>query len=131
MIHNREKMRQIADFSGLEYGNICPTDIDGYIEYKDIACVWYELKYKDALMPKGQQIALERLVDNARAAGKDAVLFLCSHDAPVDCDIDAANTVVKQVYYAGRWHHTDGMTAKEWTDKFLRWSDKKTNGWMR
>lgn len=131
LIHNVNKARQFADYSGLAFGNIYPTDVDGYIEYKNIACVLYELKYRDATMPKGQQIALERMVDNARTAGKDAVLFLCSHDAPEEDAIDVANAVVKQIYYCGKWHHADGETAKYWTEKFLRWSEKKQLGWMR
>lgn len=130
-IRNADKARQLADFSGLAFGNIYPTDVDGYIEYKNIACILYELKYRDAEMPRGQQVALERMVDNARTAGKDAVLFLCSHDAPVGEAIDVADSKVKQIYYCGKWHPTDGTTARQWTEKFLKWSDKKHFGWMR
>lgn len=131
LVRDIEKARQFKDFSGLAIGKIYPTDIDGYLEYKGIACILYEIKCRDSKMPLGQQLALERMVDNARTAGKDAVLFLCSHNTPEETAIDVANTEVKQIYYCGRWHDTEGKTAKQWTSQFLRWADKKHMGWMR
>ena len=131
IIRNRTKAKQLIDFTGLAYGSICPTDIDGFIEYKGIAYVYLEYKYKDAQMPKGQRIALERLVNDAMAAGKDAVLLLCSHDCPAEYDIDAATAMVTDIYYCGKWHHEEGETVKVWVDKFLKWSEQKHYGWLR
>lgn len=62
-IENRNRARQIIDFSGLQYGKITPTDIDGLIEYHDKAILLLEFKYADAEMPRGQKVALERMCD--------------------------------------------------------------------
>ena len=77
VIQNRERARQIIDFSGLRYGNITPTDIDGCIEYQDKGVAFIEIKHRDSPMPKGQELALTRLVDNNSTAGKRAVLYVC------------------------------------------------------
>lgn len=40
-IQNEEFARRIIDFSGMRYGNITPTDIDGVIEYHDTRVVFF------------------------------------------------------------------------------------------
>ena len=123
IIQNRARTRQIIDFSGIRYGNITPTDIDGFFERANEAFVFYELKYGNAEMPKGQRIALERLVDVARAADKKAVLFLCRHDVEdVNVDVIAENAIVDKIYFNGEWHDAKQKTLKEYSDKFMRWA---------
>lgn len=124
-IQNRERARQIVDFSGLRYGNITPTDIDGLIEYHDKAVLFMEFKYKDAQVPHGQLLAIARLVTNCHLAGKGAAAFICQHNVD-DCekDIDAANTTVRTIilpYY--RIKTSDGRTLKKATDAFINWID--------
>lgn len=121
MIKNHAKMGQCIDFDGLQYGNIHPTDIDGLIEYKDIARVYLEYKYKGAQMPRGQRVALERIVDDARRAGREAALFLCSHNNPVGQDIDAANAIVTAIYWCGKWRPATGKTVRQQCDRFFLW----------
>ena len=57
-----ERRQQIIDFGGLRYGNSTPTDIDGFIEYKDKARVLIEIKYRDNPISNGK---LLRLLDFA------------------------------------------------------------------
>jgi len=45
VIHAPQRATQLRDYSGLLFGNITPTDIDGLIEYKNIGYVIIELKY--------------------------------------------------------------------------------------
>ena len=52
-IQNRSRARQIIDFSGIKYGNITPTDIDGGFEKQNEVFVFFEMKYGDAEMPTG------------------------------------------------------------------------------
>lgn len=122
-IQNRERARQIIDYNGIRYGNITPTDIDVFFEKANEAFVFYEMKYADAQMPKGQEMAMTRLVDNLRKAGKKAVLFLCRHDVenPTQ-DIDAASTDVISVYFNGEWSAVHGVKLKEMTDRFMKWA---------
>ena len=124
-IQNRDRARQIIDFSGLRYNNITPTDMDGAIEYHDKCFVFYEFKLREAEMPKGQKLAFERLADACQFAGKQSVVFLCKHnvDNP-DADIDAASAKVAETYYCHQWHKEDGTkTVKERSDDFLRMVD--------
>lgn len=121
-IRLKARRRQILDFSGLRYGNITPTDLDGLIEYQDRAFVFYEYKYQGADMSQGQKKALTRLVDCIQKSGRPSVLFLCRHEVP-DCesDVTASETIVHSLYYCGKWHKGDGRTAKEYTDGFVNW----------
>ena len=124
-IQFRERARQINDFSGLRYGNITPTDIDGVIEYRDMALIFFEVKHRDKEMPYGQKLALERLADNNQRAGKPSTVLVCRHknDDPGE-DVNVANTIVSDFYYSGIWYKGGGRTAKEVTDSFLRFVGK-------
>lgn len=120
-IRNRDAGKQIIDYSGLRYNNITPTDIDGMIEYKGKAFIFYEFKYGDAPMPLGQKIALTRMVDAIQKGGTPAMLILGSHNNPASEDVDAANAVVRAVYWNGAWGNGCGRTVKEVTDSFLKY----------
>ncbi len=51
MILNEDHLTQFNDFSGLRYGSIYPTDIDGLIEIQDKLFIFIELKYQEAKVP--------------------------------------------------------------------------------
>ena len=124
-IKNRGRASQIIDFTGITYGKISPTDIDGLIEYHDKAVILFEMKYENAVMPWGQQTALERICDDIRHAGKESVVFICSHSVwNYHEDVKAAETIVKAVYWHGKWRGiTEGKTLNEWVTKYLKWVD--------
>ena len=124
-IHNRERGRQIIDFSEIRYGNITPTDLDGFFEKGNKIFVFYEYKLGDAEMPKGQMLALTRIVDGLNNAGKTAVLFLCRHEEyDTDKDIEGGEAIVDQVYWRNHWYKGKGYTVKEQTDKYMKWAEK-------
>lgn len=120
-IRNRDAGKQIIDYSGLRYNNITPTDIDGLIEFKGKAFIFYEFKYGGAPMPLGQKIALTRLVDAIQKGGTPAALILCSHNNPASEDIDAANAIAKSIYWKGSWGDGCSRTVREVTDGFLKY----------
>lgn len=123
-IHNRERGRQIIDFSGIRYGNITPTDLDGFFEKENRIFVFYEYKLPNAEMPRGQEIALTRVVDGLSAAGKSAVLFLCRHEVyDPEIDIKADKAIVEKLYWNSRWYTGKGLTVKEQTDRFINWAE--------
>lgn len=101
-IDNRERAKQLRNFSGLRYGNITPTDIDGLIEYKNIAYVIIETKFGDAQLPLGQLIALERLCDDLQNY-KHTILIISKHNHPVTEDIDLANSIVIKYRWMRKW----------------------------
>ena len=104
-IYNPDRARQLRDFSGLVFGNITPTDIDGLIEYKNIGYVILELKYQDGDVPFGQKLALERLTDDLEKVGKQTLCIIAIHKTD-DCNIaiDTANTIVAAYRYHGKWN---------------------------
>ena len=125
-IAHRERARQIIDFSGLRYGNITPTDIDGLIEYHDKAYILMEFKYKNAEVPAGQMLAYKRLANDLQKAGKPTVLLICRHDVEnPEQDIDAASAMVTEYWYAGKPYYDVNRTVADVCESFLAYVDKK------
>ena len=121
VINNRERAKQIRDFSGLQYANkITPTDIDGMIEFGDKAFVFMELKFGNKDLPYGQRLALERLTDNMENAGKFSIAIIATHNADVYFDIDVAECYVTERRINKQWKIAHHETVKEMIDKFLK-----------
>ncbi|HEY6021391.1 MAG TPA: hypothetical protein VIY48_16245, partial [Candidatus Paceibacterota bacterium] len=93
MIENMQRLRQAKDFSGLRFGSIMPTDLDGIIDYHDKAWVVIEYKSGDAPLNYGQRLAFERL---CRDLGKlkPTIGIIATHDQPTGRAIDCANALV-------------------------------------
>lgn len=103
VIQNREYKQQIADFSGLRFGKITPTDLDAFMDFGNKLFVFVEAKYGGADLPYGQRLALERLCDACHAPpSRSAVAFIVSHTSKGD--IDFASTVVTRYRWEGKWH---------------------------
>tara|TARA_R100001530_G_scaffold74901_1_gene52689 strand:- start:289 stop:672 length:384 start_codon:yes stop_codon:yes gene_type:complete len=101
VIRNREYAQQIRDFSGLQFGSITPTDIDGFVEFGDKVFVFIEGKHGGASMPHGQRLALERLCDTVASTGRKAFVILISHNT--DGDINYADCPVSKYRFDGKW----------------------------
>lgn len=124
-INNSCRMRQIIDFKGLGVdGYIYPTDIDGLIEYKDSEYMIFEVKYGDCEVPRGQRLALQRMVDDFDKAGKRAVVFICEHGVrDVSTPVVAAMCRVREVYNGSdhEWQKPEKFTTvKDALDDFRR-----------
>jgi len=115
-ITNRDRAMQIRDFSGLRWGNITPTDIDGLIEYHNKCYIVMEAKANGAELPYGQKLALTRMIDDCN---KPSILFLCSHDTPIGTDIDMATTMVSELYFNGKWETIKPKPLKYMIDLFI------------
>lgn len=100
VIRNRDFACQVKDFSGLRFGNITPTDIDGMIEYHNRAYVYIELKHLHTDLPHRQRLALERQCDDMGKV-KPTLLVIASH--VTGGDIDVANTEVIEYRYCKKW----------------------------
>lgn len=123
-IHNRERGKQIIDYSGMRKDNITPTDIDGYLEKGDKIFILYEYKLPDVEMPRGQRLALMRMINGLSKAGKSAVLFLCRHEQyDPNKDIAGDLAIVDGIYLNNRWYKGNGYTVKELTDRFINWAE--------
>ena len=117
-----DRARQIRDFSGLLFGNITPTDIDGLIEYRNKGYVIIEVKLSGVQVPDGQRKALQRLVDVLWRARRLAVCIIATHNTTnVEEPIDVANAVVLEYRYQGKWRHPkDIHTTRELTEWFMQ-----------
>lgn len=127
-IQYRERSRQIIDYSGLKYKNITPSDIDGFFEHANKTFVFYEYKLNDAPIAKGQELAFTRVIDGLAASGKNAIFFVCRHDVEnSEKDINAANAIVDKFYWNNKWYNGNGDTVKNFTDRFMKWSETLYN----
>lgn len=123
-IQFRDRSRQIIDFSELQYGSITPTDIDGLIEYKGIAYAFIEMKYGVVEMPKGQKLAIERIINDLQKSGKLSAAFLCQHNVQnPEIDILAANSIVRSCYFNKIWRLDGKKTLKQRLDAFIQFAD--------
>lgn len=101
IIRHRERARQVVDFSGLRFGNITPTDVDGLIEFRNRCFLFIELKHVvKPTLDAGQRMALERLADDLR---KPTLVLVALHDTRADEDIDAAEAFLHAYYWLGQW----------------------------
>ena len=116
--------RQLLRFDGMRFLNtITPTDIDAMIEVKDTVLVFFEVKLREKGVPMGQRIALERLVKDAKRAGKHAIAIVCEHDVDdsqqdvylKDLNVREVYTSEKLMWQAPNW----SITAKQAADYYI------------
>lgn len=120
-IYDVERATQQRDFSGLRYGSITPSDIDGMIEWKDKCYVIYEAKLSTVLMlPHGQQVMLEKICDDLQKV-KPTIVIWFKHDTEPNEPIPFAACKVHRYRFQGEWlpPRKEGETVKELTDWFL------------
>jgi hypothetical protein len=105
VIRNRAAAQQIKDFSGLRYGKITPTDIDGFIDFGDRLFVLIEGKFNGAILSGGQMLALQRLTDACHCPPRRyAVAFIVDHYQQ-GADVDYANATVRTYRWGGTWRN--------------------------
>jgi hypothetical protein len=119
MYRNKDYGSQLKDFSGLTWGKISPTDIDGFLEFSGKLFIIIETKYDGAPLPYGQKLALERICDGLTHGDAHAVLVLTKHNS--SGDIDMATTTVTAYRENANWF-TDvpEVTLREMIDIFRR-----------
>lgn len=121
-IRNEEYYSQLNDFSGLRWGSITPTDLDGFIDFGNKAFVFLELKHVTAGMIGGQRLAFERLCDACESAGKPSILIVGNHDTQPGEHVDVAGTLVTEFRMRRCWRAPKKtMTIKEMIDGFKEW----------
>ncbi|MBO4556034.1 MAG: hypothetical protein J5706_04675 [Elusimicrobiales bacterium] len=126
---NPERGRQLILFDGLQYGDMSPTDIDGILDYKNRIWLIFEAKLADAPMPRGQRLALERLVQDAGEAGKHGIAMVVEHFVyDTDRNVTLANCRVREIYTTEHrrwWPPYKLMTAKEMVDTYVNYYYKE------
>jgi len=108
-IRNRERAKQLRDFTGLRWGKITPTDIDSFTEFDDKLYVWTEAKLRGVKMPYGQRLAFQRLCDAIAETGRIATYLVVEHDGAPGQDIDYAACPVTEFRFEGLWRPPDKL----------------------
>lgn len=117
-IRNREYAKQLRDFSGLCFGKISPTDIDGFLDFGGKAFVFIETKHGGAMPPFGQKLALERVCDACQRSGVETLLIVASHDTAEDVDVGSLPVIAHR--YKEKWKKPKQQTSvRQYVDQFL------------
>jgi hypothetical protein len=117
-VSNPARAKQQRDFTGLRYGNITPTDIDGSFDYHGKCFVLYEAKHVTAPpMPYGQKLHLERECDDHKSP---TIVIVFEHSTPADKAIDFAVGKVVEIRLWRKWvTPKQEVTVKKVTDWFV------------
>ena len=116
--------KQLVLFDDLYYdSNVAPMDIDGMIEYHNRKRVFVEVKLKNTLVPYGERIAMERLVNDCALAGKEGIAIVADHNVfDKGQDIYMSECLVREIYHSKerKWRPPKRMmTVKTLVDAFL------------
>jgi hypothetical protein len=122
VIKHVDRKQQINDFSGLLFGKITPTDIDGVIEYQDKAYVFIEVKYGDADLPYGQKLALQRLVIDTIKSGKKAIIVVVQHEVKDTSEsVNVSECKVRCYFHNNEWVYPRKVySARKLIELFLK-----------
>ena len=128
VIRSRAYLQQIKNFSGMRFGNISPTDIDGFMDFGDRLFIFIESKCGGAPVPRGQMLALERLCDATNNLPRRySFAILCDHTTPNGEDVDFATQSVRIYRRNGQWHKPMAPTSvREAVDRLRSYVDNMT-----
>lgn len=104
LIRNLNYIKQGIDFTGLQNGTMHPTDIDAVLEFNNEVLILMEVKYKNAEIPTGQRLVLERICNSWHT--KKSVVLKVEHDFNVENEaIPLDSCKVTKIYYNSKWHN--------------------------
>ena len=63
LIKNRDRVKQVIDFTSVQNGKMHPMDIDAVLEFDNRILILIEVKFKGNDIPTGQKLTLERICD--------------------------------------------------------------------
>jgi len=118
-IRNREWASQLRDYSGLRFGKITPTDIDGFLDFGNKIFVLIESKYGGFDLPYGQKLALERLCDSCQESGKETLLLIAAHNDAGD--INVSDLLVREYRFREKWRNPKSpISVRNAIERFLK-----------
>jgi len=79
LIKNRNRVKQVIDFTGVQNGAMHPSDVDAVLEFNNEVLILMEIKYKSKPIPTGQRLMLERICNSWHVEGRGIVLRV-EHD---------------------------------------------------
>ena len=103
LIKDRNKVKQVVDFTGVQNGSIHPSDIDGVLEFDNKVLILIEVKRRFKRIDTGQRLLLERLCDAWHDNEKSIVLKVEHEFNDSTIDIPLEKCKVTRVYYKKHW----------------------------
>tara|TARA_Y100001938_G_C7954202_1_gene360864 strand:+ start:35 stop:460 length:426 start_codon:yes stop_codon:yes gene_type:complete len=113
LINDRDKVKQVIDFTGAQNGKMHPMDIDAVLEFDNRILILIEVKYKGNDIPTGQRLTLERICNSwykkdiqktrEQERSKAIVLKVEHYFRDSTKNIPIENCVVTQIYYNEKW----------------------------
>tara|TARA_R100001463_G_scaffold73845_1_gene127724 strand:- start:943 stop:1335 length:393 start_codon:yes stop_codon:yes gene_type:complete len=124
LIKNRDRVKQVIDFTGVQNGKMHPSDVDAVLEFDNEALILMEVKYKFNKIPRGQKLLLERIADRW---GEKAIVLKIEHNFNNDkLNIPLNECEVTQIYYNKKWTIIDNTNLIEYLNKLGNsWNIKK------
>jgi hypothetical protein len=100
----RARAQQLRDYSGLRFGNITPSDIDGAVDFGGRCFIFLEYKLAGAPIPYGQRLLYERICDALTTSETTSSAIIAEHNQPADTDINCAGALAVEYRWDGEWH---------------------------
>jgi hypothetical protein len=117
-INNRERLRQVLSFVGMNYKDGWPTDIDVFLEFDKEIFIFADLKLKGTELTTGQERTYRSLTDRL---GDKAIFIIAEHETyNTNDDVIVANSRVINYRWQNKWEKPERpIMLKEAIDKFL------------
>ena len=103
IIRNDNQIKQGIDFTGVQNGNIHPTDIDAVLEFNNEALILIEAKRVGNEISTGQRLVLERICDSWHTR-KSIALFVTHTIEDTSELIRLDECKVYKYYHNHKWH---------------------------
>lgn len=103
LIKNRNRVKQVIDFTGVQNGAMHPSDIDAVLEFDNKVLILMEIKYKSKPIPTGQRLMLERICDSWHNEGRSIVLRVEHQHQDENTNIPLDDCTVSSYYHRNKW----------------------------
>lgn len=103
LIRNRNKVKQVIDFTGIQNGSLHPSDIDAVLEFNNKILILIEVKRKHKTIPIGQRLLLERICDSWHTNERALVMKVEHEFDDENLDIPLEQCKVSRLYYKKHW----------------------------
>jgi len=123
LIKNRNKVKQVIDFTGVQNGKLHPSDIDAVLEFDNEVLILIEVKRKFKIIPTGQRLLLERICDSWHNKDRALVMKVEHECDDENIDIPLEQCKVSRLYYKKHW-----VTLPEPED-FKKYLNRLGNEW--
>ncbi len=103
LIRNRDQVKQVIDFTGVQNGKVHPSDIDFVLEFDNRVLILGEVKRQFNRIPTGQKLILERIVDSWDG---HSIAIKVEHNFKDDSiNIPLEECRVSAWYHKKNWHY--------------------------